>query len=130
MFLSDQPHYSYFAAMQNSFVSRVAEQRSRCPHPPQLQSPGGLTAAGSFFVSGMRYLPRHEQFPKTVFVPTPYDQLPRDDPKQTGTGFTFKTLEHDEHNAPYVIEATDAEGRSCVYVPLRYRGKIGRWTHT
>jgi hypothetical protein len=59
-------------------------------------------------------------------VPLPPDECPHDN---TGTakGWTFKTLEHDEHTFPHAIEGTDAHGRSAIYVPLKSRGKIGRW---
>jgi hypothetical protein len=39
-----------------------------------------------------------------------------EDVGQTAEGWKFETLEHDEMNFPPVIRATDAEGRSCLYV--------------
>ena len=52
------------------------------------------------------------------------DDLPRD-PLGDAAGWSIKTLEHDQHTFHGAIEAT--EGRSCVYVPLEFAGKIGRW---
>jgi hypothetical protein len=49
-----------------------------------------------------------------------YDELaPEDRPQddsQTGEDWTFETLEHDEMSFPRAIRATDAEGRSCIYL--------------
>lgn len=64
------------------------------------------------------------KLPEPVFVPI--DDLPQD-PRGDGTGWTFKTLEHDEHTFPHAIEAKDAQGRACVYVALEVGGKIGKW---
>jgi hypothetical protein len=65
--------------------------------------------------------------PESTFTPLPIEERPHDG---TGLakGWTFKTLEHDAHTFPHAIEATDAQGRSAVYVPLKRRGRIGRWT--
>jgi hypothetical protein len=64
---------------------------------------------------------------ETVFEHVPRDQLPRDDAQQTGKGLTFRTLEHDEFDAPHAIQATDAQGRAAVYVLFERNGKVGRW---
>jgi len=66
------------------------------------------------------------KFAEPKFVPTLPSALPQD-PRGDGAGWTFKTLEHDEHTFPTAIKAKDAEGRSCIYIPLKVGGKIGRW---
>jgi hypothetical protein len=63
----------------------------------------------------------------TTFVPVPRNQLPRDDAAQTGKDLRFRTLEHNEFDAPHAIEVTDREGRSAVYVLLEVDGVVGRW---
>jgi hypothetical protein len=63
--------------------------------------------------------------PEPTFVPIEPEYLPQD-PRGDGTGWTFRTLEHDQHTFPTAIEAKDAQGRTCVYVPLRFKGEIGR----
>lgn len=65
-------------------------------------------------------------FKPAKFVETKPEDLPRD-PLGGGDGWSFKTLAHDQHTFPTAIEATDAEDRSCLYVPLEFNGKIGRW---
>jgi hypothetical protein len=64
--------------------------------------------------------------PQTTFMALAVDDRPHD-PSGIAKGWTFKTLEHDAHTFPQAIEATDAQGRSAIYVPLKRRGKIGRW---
>lgn len=39
----------------------------------------------------------------------------------TASGWTFKTLEHDEHAFPHAMEATDERGRLAIYLPLTRR---------
>jgi hypothetical protein len=49
------------------------------------------------------------------------------DPHGDGTGLRFETSKHGgdyPDNMPQAIKVTDAEGRWCVYVPLRMDGKI------
>lgn len=44
-----------------------------------------------------------------------------------GRGWTFKTMEHGGEypdTMPQAIRATDAEGRSCIYVPVCVDGKV------
>ena len=45
-----------------------------------------------------------------------------------GTGLTFETLEHGDDEftdtMPQAIRLTDAEGRSCIYVPITQDGKV------
>jgi len=60
------------------------------------------------------------------FDAIPIDERPHD-VSGMAKGWTFKTLEHDEHTLPHAIEATDAEGRKCIYVVLQQDGEIGRW---
>ena len=67
-----------------------------------------------------------KNFPQPVFTPLSPDERPHD-PSGIAKGWTFQTLEHDQHTFPHAIEATDAQGRSCIYVPLKRKGKIGNW---
>ena len=49
------------------------------------------------------------------------------DPSRDGTGLTFATLEHGGEYPdamPQAIRLTDAEGRSCIYVPITQDGKV------
>ena len=51
------------------------------------------------------------------------------DPRGDGTGWTFRMKEHGgdyPDNMPQAIVATDAEGRSCTYVPVRVRATRAR----
>lgn len=71
-------------------------------------------------------LPPLPGFKPSKFDPTNPDALPRD-PLGDAAGWSFKTLEHDENTFPNAIDAADADGRSCIYVPLDFAGRIGRW---
>ena len=53
-------------------------------------------------------------FPEPIFVPLKPEDLPKD-PVGTATGWSFRTIEHDEMNSPQCIEVTDAQGRCCIY---------------
>ena len=66
------------------------------------------------------------QVPKVEFLPLEVDERPHD-PSGTGKGWQFETQEHDQHTFPHAIKATDQMGRSAIYVPLKRRGKIGKW---
>jgi hypothetical protein len=49
------------------------------------------------------------------------------DPHMNGTGLHFETMEHGGEypdTMPQAIRLIDAEGRSCVYVPIRQDGKV------
>ena len=49
------------------------------------------------------------------------------DPHGDGTGLTFETLEHGGEypdTMPQAIRVTDAEGRSCIYVPVKVDGRV------
>lgn len=49
------------------------------------------------------------------------------DPGMDGVGWTFRTGEHGgEHpdTMPQAIVATDAEGRTCTYLPVMVDGKV------
>ena len=49
------------------------------------------------------------------------------DPTGDGAGWTFKTAEHGGEypdNMPQAIIATDAQGRSCTYVPITEDGRV------
>jgi hypothetical protein len=65
----------------------------------------------------------------TALGPQPFDELtPEMRPQDTygdGRGWTFRTGGGDEpDNMPQTIKATDAAGRSAIYVPLTGGGKI------
>ena len=49
------------------------------------------------------------------------------DPHMDGTGLRFETTEHGGEYAdtmPQAIKLIDAEGRSCIYVPILQNGKV------
>jgi hypothetical protein len=49
------------------------------------------------------------------------------DPHMEGTGFRFETMEHGGEypdTMPQAIKLIDAEGRSCIYVPISQGGKV------
>jgi len=49
------------------------------------------------------------------------------DPSMNGTGLRFETMEHGGEypdTMPQAIKVTDAEGRSCIYVPIMQDGKV------
>ena len=49
------------------------------------------------------------------------------DPELDGTGLRFETMEHGGEypdTMPQAIKMTDAEGRSCVYVPITQDDKV------
>ena len=49
------------------------------------------------------------------------------DPSMNGTGLRFETMEHGGEypdTMPQAIKVTDAEGRSCIYVPITQDGKV------
>lgn len=54
------------------------------------------------------------------------DKRPQDD-SMDGQGWTFETLEHGGEYPdmmPQAIRATDAKGRSCIYLPVAINGKV------
>ena len=54
------------------------------------------------------------------------DKRPQD-PSLRGDGWTFETLEHGGEYPdcmPQAIRATDAEGRSCIYLPVTHGGRV------
>jgi hypothetical protein len=54
------------------------------------------------------------------------DKRPQD-PQMDGTGLCFETMDHGgEHPdaMPQAIKLTDAEGRSCIYLPVTQNGKV------
>jgi hypothetical protein len=60
------------------------------------------------------------KFPEPEFIPIPPDEMPRD-PDGSAAGWTFRLLEHggaEPDTMPECIEATDAEGRSAIYVAM------------
>lgn len=49
------------------------------------------------------------------------------DPHMDGTGLRFETFDHGGEypdTMPQAIKVTDAEGRSCIYVPTTQDGKV------
>ena len=55
----------------------------------------------------------------------PAEKRPQD-PSQDGRGWKFETLEHGGEypdTMPQAIRATDPQGRSVVYVPIKVAGK-------
>jgi hypothetical protein len=49
------------------------------------------------------------------------------DPHLDGTGLRFETLDHGGEypdTMPQAIKLIDAEGRSCIYVPITQDGKV------
>ena len=51
----------------------------------------------------------------------------RQDPHADGTGLRFETMEHGGEypdTMPQAIKLIDAEGRSCIYVPILQNGKV------
>ena len=58
--------------------------------------------------------------------PLPPERRPQD-PTQDGRGWKFETLEHGGEypdTMPQAIRLTDADGRSCIYVPITQDGKV------
>jgi hypothetical protein len=54
------------------------------------------------------------------------DKRPQD-PSMDGTGLAFEAMEHGGEypdTMPQAIKLTDAEGRSCVYVPITQDDKV------
>jgi len=54
------------------------------------------------------------------------EQRPQD-PRMDGTGLCFETMEHGgkyPDAMPQAIKLSDAEGRSCIYVPITQDGKV------
>lgn len=44
-----------------------------------------------------------------------------------GEGWTYKNLEHGGEfpdSMPQAIKATDADGKSCIYTPIKNNGKV------
>ena len=44
-----------------------------------------------------------------------------------GSGLRFETLEHGgefPNTMPQAVRITDAEGRSCIYVPVKVTGRV------
>lgn len=61
-----------------------------------------------------------------TFRPLPRERRPQD-LLGDGTGWTFQTAEHEGEYPdmmPQAILATDPEGRSCVYAPVRLEGQV------
>lgn len=65
------------------------------------------------------------EFKPAKFAETKSDDLPRD-PLGDGAGWSFKTMEHDQHRFP-TARGPGCRGQGSIYVPLEFAGKIGRW---
>ena len=49
------------------------------------------------------------------------------DPSMDGTGLRFEAFDHGGEypdTMPQAIKLTDAEGRSCIYVPITQNGRV------
>ena len=49
------------------------------------------------------------------------------DPSMDGTGLRFETFDHGGEypdTMPQAVKLTDAEGRSCIYVPITQNGRV------
>jgi hypothetical protein len=49
------------------------------------------------------------------------------DPQLDGSGLRFETMDHGGEypdTMPQAIKLTDAEGRSCIYVPITQNGRV------
>ncbi len=60
------------------------------------------------------------------FAELPPEKRPQD-PYQDGTGLRFETLDHGGEypdTLPQAIKLIDADGRSCIYVPVTQNGKV------
>src|SRR5690348_16764662 len=99
--------------------SLPGEQAARyrpCPYAEPDQAPPPAAAPA---VAGS-----HPACAEAVYRPLPPDRHPQD--RMGDKGWTFETLEHGGEypdNMPQAIRATDAEGRSCIYLPIRGNGQ-------
>jgi hypothetical protein len=60
------------------------------------------------------------------FEPLAPEKRPQD-LRLNGTGLRFETMEHGgeyQDKMPQAIKLVDAEGRSCIYVPITQDGKV------
>jgi hypothetical protein len=60
------------------------------------------------------------------FAPLAPEQRPQD-PELDGSGLRFETMDHGGEypdQMPQAIRLVDAEGRSCVYVPVMQNGRV------
>jgi hypothetical protein len=60
------------------------------------------------------------------FRELPPEKRPQD-PNMDGRGLTFETMEHGgeySDTMPQAIKLIDAEGRSCIYVPITQNGRV------
>jgi len=60
------------------------------------------------------------------FAPLAPERRPQD-PQMDGSGLRFETMDHGGEypdDMPQAIKLTDAEGRSCIYVPITQNGKV------
>jgi hypothetical protein len=60
------------------------------------------------------------------FAPLAPERRPQD-PQMDGSGLRFETMDHGGEypdDMPQAIKLTDAEGRSCIYVPITQDGQV------
>ena len=60
------------------------------------------------------------------FAPLAPERRPQD-PELDGSGLRFETMDHGGEypdQMPQAIRLVDAEGRSCVYVPVMQNGRV------
>jgi hypothetical protein len=60
------------------------------------------------------------------FRELPPDKRPQD-PEMNGSGLRFETMEHGGEypdTMPQALKLVDAEGRSCIYVPITQEGRV------
>lgn len=60
------------------------------------------------------------------FAPLPPENRPQD-PELDGTGLRIETIDHGGEYPdamPQAIRLIDAEGRSCIYVPIMQNGRV------
>jgi hypothetical protein len=72
--------------------------------------------------------PKKETVLKLIerFAPLAPEKRPQD-PHRDGRGLRFQTMEHGgeyDDAMPQAIKLIDAEGRSCVYVPITQDGRV------
>jgi hypothetical protein len=80
----------------------------------------------SFPLSWGRFVPRTLMKLTHKFAEMTPEKRPQD-PHTDGTGLRFETKEHGGEypdTMPQAIKLIDAEGRSCIYVPIMQNGKV------
>jgi hypothetical protein len=81
-------------------------------HISDLQRPAGTPAAARTGSGHLGTESGYETPAQDLIHAAAIEERPHDG-AGTGKGWSLKTLEHDAHNFPHAIEATDAQGRSA-----------------